>query len=155
MTMNASRQPTAFILRGPTFATVLANLTSFLARLPTDKAWEVTVKPHRKARTDAQNRALFGVAYPALMAFMGLSGERDRDDLHRDCCCLYFGTVTTPLGGTKPRRTTTHDETGAKNRLPWDEFSEFYAFVQRKGAEIGCYVPDPDPMWALNDREAA
>lgn len=144
--MSASRPTSVFLLHGKTFAATLRNLASFLMRLPEDKAWQVEIRPYRKGRTSAQNRALFGVAYPPLMAHLGLAGERDKQDLHRDLCMLFFGEVESPLGGKRPRRTTTTDEDGKDNVLPWDEFSEFYAFVQRKGAELGVYIEDPSPM---------
>lgn len=130
----------------PTRERVLANAIAFLQRLPATKAWEVVVRPWVKARTDPQNHALFGVAYVALAQATGFT----KDELHEAFCKRFFGTVERQVGSvtvSKPFRTTTRDENGKRDVIPWDTFSDFYATVQVVGAEAGVYVPDPDPMW--------
>lgn len=128
----------------PARPVVLSNLLAFLPKLPADKPFRVEIKPYVKPRSDEQNAALFAVAYGALAEFIGLRGEDEIKSLHRDFCCAYFGTVTLPIG-CKPRRTTTRNEAGERDVIDPKTFADFYNFVQQKGAEIGCYVPDPDP----------
>lgn len=125
-------------------ALVLANAQKFLAALPESKPWEVKIAPLVKKRTDRQNAALFGVAYPPLSA---ASGE-DVDELHTAFCKRFFGRVEVEIFGevsVRPFRTTTRDEHGKRDVIPWDRFCEFYAMVQRVAAEAGIFVPDPDP----------
>jgi len=125
---------------------VLENAIAFLRMLPDGKAWQLTVEPYAKPRTDDQNAALWAVAYPPLMDFMGLRGDDARKQLHWFLCGEFFGWVDLPMG-RKPRRTTTKDEHGKRSKVDTKTFADFYSFVQQKGAELGVFVPDPDPFW--------
>jgi hypothetical protein len=122
---------------------VLENLVRFLESLPADKAWTIEVKPFRKERTDSQNHALFGVAYPPLVEYTGFTPE----EIHEVMCMEFFGKVEYEVLGVdkvRPYRTTTKDETGKRNVLSTVQFSEFYAHVQRRGAELGIFIADPE-----------
>lgn len=126
-----------------------AMLSAFIDKLPVGKSWRIRIDRYVKSRTDPQNRALWGVAYPALEAATGFT----KDELHVAFCRQFFGSVTVEVFGqtiVRPVRTTTTDEDGRADKISTAQFSEFYALVQRIGAESGVYVPDPDPM-----REAA
>ena len=130
----------------------LTRVVAVLSAAPKDKDIKVTIAEAKKERSDPQNNALHGVAYKALSEFTGYTGP----ELHEVFLKAYFGTVEKELFGEtviRPRRTTTTDENGKKNKLSTIEFNAFYAFVQQKGAEIGCWVPDPDPMWHLVKEE--
>ena len=132
----------------------LTRVVAVLSAAPKDKSIKVTIAEARKDRSDPQNNALHGVAYKALSEFIGYTGP----ELHDLFLKAYFGKVEKELFGevtVRPRRTTTTDENGQKNKLSTIEFNAFYAFVQQKGAEIGCWVPDPDPMWHLVKEERA
>lgn len=127
---------------------IKTNMLRFIDRLPTDQAHEIKIDRYREPRTDPQNRALWRVAYPPLMEHIGLRGEEGRQELHEYFCGEFFGWARYEILGKikqKPRRTTTRNEHGKRDVIPWDLFCEFYAFVQQKGAEAGVYVPDPDP----------
>lgn len=105
----------------------------------------VQVTKFRKPRTDPQNNALF-LAYGILMADVGLAGEREKNELHRNFCGDFFGWVDLACGARRPLRTTTTDENGKRDVLPWDRFCEFYEHVRRTAAEAcSCVIPDPDP----------
>lgn len=130
--------------RDPRRDRTLENLAGFIRRLPADKAWTVTVAPFSKERTSPQNKALFGVAYPPLVEATGHTVE----ELHTVMCERYFGIVEYEVLGqrvTRPYRTTTTDENGKRSVMDRIEFSAFYALVQRVGAGIGVYIPDPEP----------
>lgn len=130
-------------------ALVLSNTHAFLDRLPDSQSWEVTVKRHVKKRSDKQRSALFGVAYKAMMEFSGLEGEQDKQELHSFFCREFFGTKDTPFG---PRaiRTTTKNESGEYDEIDTRTALSMYHFLQRRAAEVGCHVPDPDPMWNVD-----
>jgi len=133
----------------------LTRIVAVLSALAKDVEWVVTIKRKKKERSDPQNNALFGVAYKALSEFTGYTTP----ELHDVFLKAYFGKVEQEIFGeitVRPRRTTTTDENGQKSKLSTVEFNAFYAFVQQKGAEIGCWVPDPDPMWHVlkEEREA-
>lgn len=124
---------------------VRANLGSFLDRLPDTKSWQIDVKEYRKSRSNAHNNALFGVAYPAICHETGY----DPDELHDAMCRKFFGTAGVDVLGVtiiRPVRTTTTDENGRRDVMAAGDFADFYAMVQRIGAEAGIDVPDPDPL---------
>lgn len=124
-----------------TARTVLANCAAFLERLPTGKKWKVEISEYRETRSDLQNKALWGCAYKAIGEVLGY----DRDDLealHHRMLCDHFGSTKREVMGEVrevPNRTS--------SKLTTVEFAEFYNFIQRKAAEYGVYVPDPDPFW--------
>lgn len=135
---------------------VRANLHAFIDRLPESESWEFEWHKYHKPRSDKQRRALFGAAYKPLMEFMGLRGERDKDDLHAFFCGEYWGWH--PALKNKPLRTTTRNERGERDEISTVDALDFYAFIQQRAAEQGVMVPDPDPFWkekALEERRAA
>lgn len=125
---------------------VLANLDSFLNRLPDTKSWQVEVFEYHKPSSEKQRRSLFGVAYKVIMAATGLHGEKEKAQLHRDFCCDFFGTRMV-LGKPHPIRTTTTNERGERDKINTVTALELYAHIQRTVAGFGIDVPDPDPFW--------
>lgn len=117
----------------------LTKLIAFLRALPKEKPWRVRIDELKGDRTDYQNNALFGVAYPPLCAHVGCRP----DELHELMCEKFFGTKSI-FGKTFPIRSTTTDENGKRDVIAYDRFSEFYAMVQQVGAECGVWIPDPD-----------
>lgn len=127
---------------------VKGNARAFMDRLPVDKSFDVIIQPHVEARSDLQRNALFGVAEKSIAEFCGLRGSRDMDELHRNLCGEYFGWVETPALGRKPVRTTTRNERDERDEISVRDALDMYAWIQQWAAEkLGCYVPDPDPMW--------
>ena len=128
---------------------VLSNAHSFLDRLQASQSWELTIKRHVKKRSDKQRGALFGLAYKAMMEFSGLEGEQDKQELHSFFCREFFGTKETPFG-PRPIRTTTKNEQGEYDEIDTQTALAMYAFIQRRAAEVGCFVQDPDPMFGMD-----
>ena len=129
-------QPNTFILRGSTRDSVQANLVKFLGRLPPDKGWVVEIKPWAKRRTGPQNRYLWGVVYATLEAATG----QDAADWHEYLRGEFFGWAEIRTFD----RTTQRPERGS-SKLTTAEFAAYVEYVQRKCAENGIYIPDPDP----------
>ena len=127
---------------------VRANAHAFIDRLPLTKSWRIEIKELHKDRSLEQNGAMFGVAYKIIMEASGLQGDADKRQLHRDFCGDFFGWTDGPLGHRRPVRTTTTNERGGKELIDTATMAQFYAFVQRRVAEFGIDVPDPDPIWA-------
>jgi len=135
-------------------ASILENLKRFLDSLDPAKPWEITIERFAKERTIAQNKALFGLAYPLLREATGF----DVGVMHNQFCKKFFGAVVVrgPMGNESlPRRTTTTDENGKRDVIPWDEFQKFFEMVQRYGSEASVFIPDPDPFWREKGRQAA
>ena len=118
----------------------------------------LTVEKYEQERTVKQRKTLFGVGYKSLMEQMGLSGEREKDQLHEAMCGEYFGwRDSVILGSTKrvPVRTTTTNERGERDVISTREQLNFYAFIQRTAAEYGYDVPEPDSEYFRKaEREA-
>lgn len=114
----------------------------FIAGLSTDKAWTVEVKELKRKRSDAQNRYLWGVCYPAILKH--LQGW-DAEDVHEYCLGECFGWEKIEGLGrarVKPiRRSKSMNVT---------EFMDYVAWIQRDMAGRGIYVPEPN-----EDMEAA
>lgn len=123
----------------------IRNLERFLLGLSAAKAWEFLVRPLKTDRSDRQNNALWGVAYPPLVEYTGHTAPQLHDHFLRE----WFGEVEEEVLGkmrSRPRRTTTTDEHGKRDVLSTDEFVSFYAFIQQQGAQMGVWIPDPDPL---------
>lgn len=139
---------------GPEREGVRQRAHDFIDRLPLTKSWVITIAPYHKKRSPDQNAARFGLAYKVIMDATGLEGEAERKQLHRDFCGDFFGWVDGPMGHRKPVRTTTTNERGERAVIDTVTMARMYDFIQRKAAEFGIDVPDPDPFWHRR-REAA
>lgn len=126
---------------------VKANLHAFIDRLPSDKAWQCVIDAYHKPRTTKQRKALFSAAYGPIMEFMGLQGTEDKNELHRFFCREFFGEREDAFGRMVPIRTTTRNERGEREEITTVVALEMYAFIQRRAAEQGIDVADPDPFW--------
>ena len=118
----------------------IERVAGFLARLPQDKAWRVSVTEQKRRRTTQQNRYLWGVAYPAILTGGGeaLAGW-DAEDIHEFMLGECFGWETVEGFGRKRLKPLKRSA-----KLTTLEFSDFVAFIQSKAAEFGVYVPDPE-----------
>lgn len=133
---------------------MLQNTVEFLSRLSATRAWEIVIRPYVRDKTDPQNKSLWGLAYPILERATG----QDAEDWHEYFCGEKFGWVEKEFFGKRklrPARTTTTDYDGNKNNLNTIEFAEFFDFIQRRCAENGVHIPDPDPFWREQLAKAA
>jgi hypothetical protein len=127
------------IAKGGSIARVVAVISAHVKERPT----RVTIDKIVNKRSDYQNHALFGVAYPPLCEAFGYTKE----ELHTAMCIKFFGEKRKEvfgIGTHLPTRRTTTDESGGDDVVSWEVFNEFYAMVQQVGAEAGIWVPDPD-----------
>jgi hypothetical protein len=117
----------------------LTRIVAFLSALPKNKAWRVRIDELKGDRTEHQNNALFGCAYPPLCSHLNCTAEQ----LHEIVCEEFFGKKVL-RGKSFPIRTTTKGPDGKRDVISWDVFNLLYAKVQQMGAECGVWVPDPD-----------
>lgn len=125
----------------------ICRIVEALEDLPADKGYRVEVHEHKSRRSDQQNRYLWGVVYPAITAW--LQGW-DSDDVHEYCLGEHFGwEVVTGLGKKRLRPIR------RSSKLSKFEFMGYIEFIQRRMAEHGIVIPDPDPDYALHREEEA
>ena len=116
-------------------AKALPSLFKFLENLGNGR-WKVTVEKFRLTRSHQQNAYLWGVCYAELQkALPGL----DRNDVHEYMLGEWGGWQS--LDGfngriSRPLRRS--------SKLSVTDFMDFVSFIQRKAAEHGVHIPDPD-----------
>lgn len=122
----------------------------FLSGLAMNKAWEIIVRPHQKRRSLSQNSYLWGGVYPTILKAGGetLAGW-SCDDLHDFFLSSHFGSEVLHFNGRDYERPLKRS-----SKLSTLEFMDFVAHIQQKMAEIGIFIDDPNPNWALQ-REPA
>ena len=125
---------TTFTIPPTDRAASINRVAQFLNECLPGKQVRVEVGQYRKRRSDEQNRALWGVAYRTLSEETG----NDLNDLHEYFLGEYFGWELIDVLGQQRRRPIRRS-----SKLNTMEFSDFYAFIQRRAAEMGFYVPDP------------
>ena len=130
-----------FVLRSndTTRVNVLANAQRFLAELSASKSWRVEVCEHRERRSDAQNRYLWGVCYAELHRATGQEAEDWHEYMLGEC----YGWETVEMMGRKKLRPMRRS-----SKMDRKEFAEYVEFIQRRAAEHGIFIPDPDPFYA-------
>ncbi len=105
-----------------------------IGALSKEKAWTIEIEEYKPKRSDQQNRYLWGVCYAELMKVLpGWQAE----DIHEYMLGEHFGWET--IEGMGRKRLRPLRRSSALNK---QEFSDFVAFIQRKAAEHGCYIPD-------------
>lgn len=123
---------------------ILSNCAGFLAKLPSDKSWAVEIKRKQRKRSDDQNRYLWGVVYPSIIS---AGGEQLRgwsaEDVHEYLLGEIYGWETLEGFGRKRLRPLRRS-----SKMTSAEFAEFVGEIQRRMAEIGIYVPDPNEIAA-------
>jgi hypothetical protein len=113
-----------------------ARAAAFIQSLPVDQAWRVVVESWKPRRSDQQNRYLWGYVYPQFLA--QLDGW-DAEDIHEYFLGECYGWETLEGFGKKRMKPIRRS-----SRLSKQEFSDYVAFIQRKGAELGVFIDDPE-----------
>jgi hypothetical protein len=130
--------------------TRVASISKFLLGLSLDCGWEITVKRHQKKRSQAQNNFLWGCVYPTILksGHEHLRGWTDKD-LHEYFLELHFGTEVLHLNGRDFERPMKRS-----SKLSTQEFMDYVGRIQMEMAQIGIFVPDPDPNWRMQAEAA-
>lgn len=121
----------------------LRRTIAYLQTLPLGKAFKVKVEDLKPKRSENQNRYLFGVVYVEIAKH--LDGF-DKDDIHEFCLGEWSGWEVVEAFGKKRQRPIRRS-----SALNKQEFADFIAHIQRKMAERGIVIPDPQ----MSDEEAA
>lgn len=129
---------------------VICRVVDALEDLPISEGFRVEIHEHKATRSDAQNNYLWGAVYPAILKAGGnlLAGWIDKD-LHEYCLGEHFGWEVVSGFGKRKQRPVRRS-----SRLSKIEFMAYIEFIQRRMAEHGIFVPDPDPNYAEHREEA-
>ena len=125
--------------------TVLSSLFGLLQTLRQDREWLITVAQYSPKRSDDQNKALWGLAYKIIEERTG----QEAADWHSYFLGEWAGWEEVEMFGKKKLRPKRRS-----SKLTTTEFADYFDFIQRRAAENGIVIPDPDPFWRQN-RSAA
>lgn len=120
---------------------MVRRVYSYISSLPLAKSFTVSFKEKKPLRSEQQNRYLWGVCYKELCKV--LPGW-DAEDVHEYMLGEWSGWEL--LDGLDRKRLRPVRRSSGLNK---QEFADFVAFIQRKAAEHGCHIPDPQ----LSDQE--
>jgi hypothetical protein len=120
----------------------IERIATVLKKLTLDRAWRISIVEHKPKRSDNQNRYLWGVIYKTILDAAHLQGW-DAEDLHEYLLGEWGGWEV--LEGFDRKRMKPLRRSSSLTR---DEFGEFIAFIQRKMAEQGIYIPDANKEMA-------
>lgn len=115
-------------------APMIARIAAFLESSMPGKRLRVTVDRAVKRRSDEQNKYLWGVVYSTLRQATG----QDADDWHEYMLGEWAGWEEHELFGKRRLRPVRRS-----SKLSTVEFADYVAFIQRRAAEHGIYIPDP------------
>jgi hypothetical protein len=133
-----------FVLPKASREEAIDRLACWLATCLPNKLVQVTVQQLRSTRSQRQNRYLWGVCYRELEKQTGQEAE----DWHEYFLGEWSGWDRVEMFGRhklKPR--------SRSSKLSVADFAEYVSFIQRRAAEYGVYIPDPDPDLAQFDEE--
>lgn len=126
----------AFVLAATEREDAIARVADFLGACIPGKRVSVVVTEYRRKRSDEQNKYLWGVCYEILMQATG----QEREDWHEYMLGEWGGWEKHELFGRKQLRPVRRS-----SKLTTTEFSDYWAFIQRRAAENGIIIPDPEP----------
>ena len=121
---------------------IIKAVATMVAAIDTSKAWCISVEPWKRKRSDAQNRFLWGVAYPMILEQGGETlGGWTRDDLHDYFLGECFGWEVLEGFGRKRMRPLKRS-----SGLNKDEFKEYLMFIEQRCLDMGM-GPLPEPVY--------
>lgn len=128
--------------KGTTADQIIKAVATMVAAVDTTKSWCITVEPWKRKRSDAQNRFLWGVAYPMILEQGGETlGGWTRDDLHEYFLGECFGWEVLEGFGRKRMRPLKRS-----SGLTKDEFTEYLMFLEQRCLDMGM-GPLPEPVY--------
>ena len=102
-------------------------------------AWQVTVEPFKKPRTNQQNAYLWGVVYPTILEAGGetLRGWQ-ADDLHEYFLGEIYGWETLDGMGRKRMKPVKRS-----SRMSRSDFMNFLEEISQRCANLCILIPEP------------
>jgi hypothetical protein len=126
------KEQTVIIQKGGSLSRIVGLLSALVKAMPL----KVTIAEYRRTRSLEQNAYLWGCVYPTILQH--LPGW-DAEDLHEYFLGEWSGWEVLEGFGRKRMRPIRRS-----SKLKTTEFMDFIAFIQRRMAEHGVYIPDPN-----------
>ncbi|HEX7041285.1 MAG TPA: hypothetical protein VF202_14305 [Trueperaceae bacterium] len=126
------KEQTVIIQKGGSLSRIVGLLSALVKEMPL----KVTIAEYRRTRSLEQNAYLWGCVYPTILQH--LPGW-DAEDLHEYFLGEWSGWEVLEGFGRKRMRPIRRS-----SKLKTTEFMDFVAFIQRRMAEHGVYIPDPN-----------
>lgn len=120
----------------------IAKVASFLKLLGSDKAWTVTVEPHKPVRSLSQNALLWAIYGQAIERGGELLAGYTKDELHEVMLEQFCGFERYTLLGVEKTRAL-----GRSHNMDKQTFADFLAHIERVLAEQGIAVDMPGDTW--------
>lgn len=114
----------------------MARIVGYIDRAPTGSTLKVEIEELQDQRTLEQNAYLWGVVYERILP--SLPGW-DANDLHEYFLEEHFGCEEIEGFGVKRTKALKRS-----SKLSKKDFKDHWQFIQRKMAEIGIDIPDPN-----------
>ena len=113
------------------------RINVYLSRWKDGTVLDVEITRRQRTKSDPMRKYYFGVVLPLFAEHLGY----DKDEhllLHRQLKIVYFRVEPDAKGIHRKVPTVFSD----KSEIPVSEKSDFVAWVQRKAAQEGVYIPD-------------
>ena len=91
---------------------------------------------NKKASTNQQRRAYFGLAVNKLAEHY----SREPQIMHKALAMAFFGAVDVKIGDQ------TYNVPASTTGRTTKEFCDFFAYIQKIGAEVGVNIPSPKEL---------
>jgi hypothetical protein len=113
---------------------ILGNLLSYLAQLPLEKPWRVSIKPYKKKRSLSQNRMYHAEVNEIVRAVADFTGYT-HEEIHEFLKQKFLSPDIIEIGGERHERWTT-------TNLGTAEMSDYMEQVRRWAIEeLGIDIP--------------
>ena len=139
-----------YLNTGADTGTVIANFVRFVRGLNVKKKWFVSVEQVHNVRSHKQNRYYWGVVVRTICEWYketqgrSVSGEV----LHEHTLKKYYCPVRTVV--TAEGHEVKHF-ISTKKLLTY-QFNDMIDEIRNDFAEMGCYIPEPDPDFKKHER---
>jgi hypothetical protein len=123
----------AIVQDGKAHLTAPVAYRQFLQQFDNGDELDVVLQPHRRTRTNPQNRYYWGVVVKLLAEHCGY----EPDEMHEALKARFLGANDPQFGLLK---------IGSTRKLTTVEFGVFLEQCQQLGAEMGVYIPNPNDV---------
>jgi hypothetical protein len=119
----------------------LGLINTYVSRYLPGTEFEIEIVRRKRKKSDPLRKYFYGVVLPLFCDAYGYDAE-ERLTVHKHCKCLYFSVEPDKHGVYRDRDVPAlfGDDTEKDNQVKL----KYIKWMQRKAAEAGVYIPDPN-----------